>query len=569
MEFYGGKVTLHHSDAREVLKTFPANSFHACISDPPYAFTSIAKRFGGTSLDDDTRTSENARSAKDSFARHSRGFMGLSWDNGLVAHDPEFWQLVFNVLRPGGHVIAFGGTRTYHRLACAVEQAGFEIRDCIQWLYASGFPKSHDVAKAIDREAGAERDPGDLAGRSGVPRNCMAGDYAGQYFHSAPATAEAAEWEGWGTAIKPACEMIVLARKPLSEATVAANVLRWGCGALNVNACRVETNGEVVSTGYLATIRSGRYREHEGWNRPWKDDKERFADYVTGALARANELGRFPANVVHDGSPEVRAAFPDAPGQLRGVDESFAPKRDNAIYGPYGPRPVAEPRGDQGSAARFFSSFRIRGTHSGKGLCGTSTFAMRDRSGELKPVYPDAGSAARFFPVNRFRDGEGSAGNRYTENGSTNFAALPGARRDPETPSRFFFCAKADDGERLGTRHPTVKPLALMQWLVRLGCVKGGCVLDPFAGTGTTGEACLNEGMQCTLIEREEAYCADISRRMEMARAGPVTRATATAKMKAENRKEATSTGAEGEDIGPLFAFCASKGDPGPCDGGS
>ena len=255
---------------------------------------------------------------------------------------------------------------------------------------------------------------------------------------------------GTGTALKPACELIMLGRKPLSEGNVAANVARWQCGAVNIDACRVDCDTE--------------------------------------------QLGRWPSNVLHDGSAEVVSLFPDAPGAQREVNESFAPKSDDAIYGPYGPRPKAIPRGDTGSAARFFN-----------------------------------------------RIGEASGDRRYTKDGSTDFAMLPGMRRAPEPPSRLFYTSKADADSRVGSSHPTIKPLDLMQWLIRLVCVKGGAVLDPFAGTGTTGEATWREGCTCTLIERESEYCADIARRMELAPCGPIARMNEIGKLRRDY------------DPGPLF----------------
>ncbi len=234
--FLGGRVELHCGDCLEILPTLAENSIDACVTDPPYHLTSIVKRFG-------TDNAAPAQFGKDgAYARAAAGFMGRKWDGGDVAFRVETWREVYRVLKPGAHLIAFGGTRTFHRMACAIEDAGFEIRDQIQWLYGSGFPKSHDVSKGIDRAAGAEREVLGIAGKSGSERSCMAGDFAGgEYLATAAATTAARQWEGWGTALKPACEPIVLARKPLSESTVAANVLKWGTGALNIDGCRVAT----------------------------------------------------------------------------------------------------------------------------------------------------------------------------------------------------------------------------------------------------------------------------------------------------------------------------------------
>ena len=305
--------------------------------------------------------------------------MGQKWDTGDTAFAVEFWAEVLRVLKPGGHVVAFGGTRTYHRLACAIEDAGFDIRDCCFWHYATGFPKSRDVAR-------------DLRGKG--------------------LTAEQVEaWEGFGTALKPATEPICLARKPL-VGTIAENVLAYGTGALNIDGCRVDSDPRPL-------------RERHNQFRP-----DNF-DLPSGSRAAGNtSLGRFPANVLHDGSPEVLAALPDSAGQQGAVTGDEPSSETNNVYGQFKGRPASEPRGDTGSAARF------------------------------------------------------------------------------------FYSAKASKLDRLGSSHPTVKPVDLMRWLVRLVTPRGGLVLDPFAGSGTTGHAAVCEGMRAVLIEREAAYCRDIVQRM-------------------------------------------------------
>ena len=165
-------------------------------------------------------------------------FMGRAWDATGVAFDVETWRHAYRVLKPGGHLLAFGGTRTYHRLACAIEDAGFEIRDSIMWIYGSGFPKSHDVSKAIDKAAGAEREVLSSFARQGRSGGILGQKTAIIREITSPSTSEAQEWAGWGTALKPAHEPIVVARKPLIG-TVAANVLRYGTGGMNIDECRV------------------------------------------------------------------------------------------------------------------------------------------------------------------------------------------------------------------------------------------------------------------------------------------------------------------------------------------
>lgn len=410
-------VTVHHGDSRDVLKTLADASVDSVVCDPPYALVSIGKRFGA----------ENAAPAKagksGAYARASAGFMGQKWDTGETAFDPAFWVEVMRVLKPGGHLIAFSGTRTYHRLACAIEDAGFEMRDMIAWLYGSGFPKSHDVSKGIDKAAGAVRE---VVGekRAGLARKARAGgDMVGNASFeelrradiTTPATEAARLWEGWGTALKPACEPIVLARKPLAG-TVAANVLQHGTGALNIDASRIGSGEGGQREGEESATR--RYTEEGVTN---------FAP--TPGPRGGDAKGRWPANVIHDGSEEVVAAFPE-------------------------------------TASGSIAAHHVRTTSKTKDVYG-------QRAAPPEVTFGDSGSAARFF-----------------------------------------YSAKADAADRCGSKHPTVKPIDLMAYLCRLVTPKGGTVLDPFAGSGSTGMACLREGFDCILIEREAQYVADIHRRL-------------------------------------------------------
>lgn len=276
---------IHVGDCIEVMRGMEADTFHACVTDPPYHLTSIVKRFG----------SKGAAPAKSNgafgvYKRASAGFMGQTWDGGDVALDPATWGAVARVLRPGAHLVAFGGTRTFHRLACAIEDAGFEIRDTLMWVYGSGLPKRHN---------------------------------------------QKGEWQGWGTALKPAWEPIILARKPL-DGTVAANLAKWGCGAINVDECRVGTESTI-------TIRGG------------TSGANGICDSDSRVFQHVNPPGRWPANLVHDGSDEVVGAFPAAAGQLARESSNSSGRENQNTYGAMkrgsGGR---EPRADIGSAARFF-----------------------------------------------------------------------------------------------------------------------------------------------------------------------------------------------------------------------
>jgi DNA modification methylase len=409
-------VTVHHGDSREVLKTLADCSIDSVVCDPPYALVSVVQRFGNSPRSETTENTENP------YGRTGRGFMGQKWDTGETAFSVEFWAEVLRVLKPGGHVVAFSGTRTYHRLACAIEDAGFEIRDQLAWAYGSGFPKSHNVSKGIDKAAGAER-PVISKGRA-VKRMIPGADQANDGWAktsgreyvptvSSAASAASAAWEGWGTALKPAWEPIVLARKPL-DGTVAANVQAHGVGALNIDGCRVD--------GAKTPAPVGQFRGSDVGATGLRGERDGSSDH----------LGRWPANIIHDGSEEVTAGFPDT---------------SSGGYPPAG-----------GMRSKV------------------STYGEPNERGEQ-----------------RFTSSEGSA-------------------------SRFFYSAKADAEDRLGSKHPTVKPVDLMQWLCRLVTPPGGVVLDPFAGSGSTGIACLAEGFDTILIEREADYVADINRRMAWAR---------------------------------------------------
>jgi len=464
--FFDGRVTLHHGDSRNILRTIADASIDSVVTDPPYALVSIGKRLGKAGA-------EPAKHGSDGlYARASAGFMGQTWDTGETAFAVEFWAEVLRVLKPGGHLVAFSGTRTYHRMVVAIEDAGFEIRDQIGWLYGSGFPKSHDVSKAIDKALGYERrkvryaarpaSSGTMAGSADTRPWIVKSRESG--FHEAAsdeaasdeaasdeaasdeaASDEAAEWSGWGTALKPAWEPIVLARKPL-VGTVAETVLVHGTGAINVDGCRVESEGGSSARADEPSAAS-RYADRGSTN---------FA--ATPGPRGGSDKGRWPANVIHDGSAEVVAAFPASAGQ----------------------------QGD------------IRGSEPSAPLDGD--------------VY---GHGLGRIPV--------------------------AARRDGGSAARFFYSAKADAYDRIASKHPTIKPVDLMQWLCRLVTPKGGVVLDPFAGSGTTGEAAWREGFRAMLIEREATFVEDIRRRMRLA-ASPAERA-ATAKAR----------GVVAVDYGPLF----------------
>lgn len=408
-------VTLHSGDCLEVLETLPAASVDAVVTDPPYHFASIVQRFGKP-----RSAAPKSNGATGVFKRAAKGFMGKAWDGGDVAFRPKTWAAVLRVLKPGGHLVAFGAPKLVHRLAGAIELAGFEMRDRFLELVAADAAMVSFLASLTE----AQRD----AFFRCIDESDFGGELAwifGSGFNKQGYIKDAAggRMEDWGGALKPAYEPIVLARKPL-DGTVAETIGRHGVGALRIDGCRVETDAPRPAREKLGGAASAVYG----------------AGLKHSRVAPDTMLGRWPANVLHDGSHEVVAAFPDAPGQRFAVRSDHAAKSGTATYGDYGPRPHADPRTDSGSAARF------------------------------------------------------------------------------------FYSAKADGVDRLGSNHPTIKPVDLMQWLCRLVCPKGGTVLDPFAGTGTTGEAAWREGMRSVLIEREAEYQSDIVRRMGLALASPKER---------------------------------------------
>lgn len=444
-------VTLHHGDSRDVLRAMIARGerVHSVVCDPPYHLESIVKRFGKAG-------SAPAKHGTDgAFARQSRGFMGKTWDGAdadgsRIAQDPEFWSLVWEVLLPGGFIIAFSSSRTYGPMQVAMELAGFVTHPMIGWIQGQGFPKAHNASKAIDQQLGTVGSP------------------------------EAAAWEGWAyglQTLKPSLEPIYVGQKPFSEKNGALNLLKHGVGVMNIDGCRVPANGESLGGGDTSVASVGK-KGHEGWERPWMFDeaaKMCHAAKVSANVEKAETLGRHPANVIHDGSDEVVACFPDSAGQQASVKGNEPSGVTNGIYGEFAGRVSAAARNDSGSAARFFN-------------------ALPFTEGDEPPFiyHPKATKADRVVGctvcgVRALRD--------------------PGCDcRDPEDPSK---AAKRQ-------AHPTVKPVSLMRWLQRLVTPAGGTTLDPFAGSGTSGSAALAEGFNVVLIEREDDYVADIRARLNM-----------------------------------------------------
>ncbi|TQK10221.1 site-specific DNA-methyltransferase [Herbaspirillum sp. SJZ107] len=406
---------LHLGDCLEVMRGLDDSSVDAIVTDPPYEL----------------------------------GFMGKSWDASGIANSVEMWREALRVLKPGGHLLAFSGSRTYHRMTVAIEDAGFEIRDQIMWVYGSGFPKSRDISKDMDRMAGVEREvigtvPMRLAqaqasgwGNSGADnfRDSRRGTIETEI--TAPATDAARHWAGWGTALKPAHEPICVARKPLAG-TVAANVLANGVGALNIDGCRVGTDG-------------GTSRGASGSNAGKTRNTLHGGNFGIEQL----DAGRWPANLIHDGSTEVVALFP--------VQES----------------------GSRAPSVRKGMGFHGADGDGGPAIAGS------------------IGSAARFFYC--------AKASRADRNEGCPISDVPAVSAHATMREREV----ADWPARNGNHHPTVKPTDLMAYLVRLVTPPGGVVLDPFMGSGSTGKACMREGFRFIGIDMTPEYVEIARARIE------------------------------------------------------
>ena len=400
------------------------------------------------------------------------GFMGKSWDSTGIAFQKETWELALQLLKPGGHLLAFGGSRTYHRMAVAIEDAGFEIRDQIMWLYGSGFPKSLNVGKAVDKKLGnkrkviGEKVRGDVqkAKQSGstyarAEANQNNKDLFG--YGTETITEGNSSWEGWGTALKPAHEPVVMARKPI-QGSVADNVLKHGTGGINIDACRVTLDlSKEPDTGDMYYLK--RNKEYP--------NQDKSTSKIVGQEAKRVDItmkqGRFPANVLHDGSEEVLQGFPHTKS---GMMKQHIEGGQYNVYGKMYPRDV-ETIGDEGSAARFF-------------YCAKVSRAERNRG------------------ITSIEEG------LHDTEDCTN---LPSMRTNSVNTSS----GKLRKVKPTKNNHPTVKPIELMKYLCRLITPKGGTVLDPFMGSGSTGIAAKDEGFDFIGIEKEKEYYAIAEQRIK------------------------------------------------------
>jgi site-specific DNA-methyltransferase (adenine-specific) len=434
-----------HGNNLDILPTLADNSIDSIVTDPPYEL----------------------------------GFMGKKWDSSGIAYSVELWQQCLRVLKPGGHLLSFGGTRTYHRVAVAIEDAGFELRDSIAWLYGSGFPKSLDVSKAIDKAAGAEREviglkPDWVKFRSAEIKRFQEGEpslmnqrnrsLAPEFYKTeasagynnpdkgaeitSPSTPEAQQWQGWGTALKPAFEPVIVARKPI-EGTVANNVLKWGTGGLNIDGSRIGT--ETISTH----------------NAPKGSFAGGEPDRGSDTSSYKEHTGRWPANIILD--PYTAELLDEQSGNIKtGKVEAHHNQsgKEAGIYGAYAARQSERGYGDSGGASRFFYVAKASKRDRNEGLEGLDAQRHSDR--EL------ADGVGGDNPRNR------------TNQARQNF-------------------------------HPTVKPTSLMEYLIKLVTPPNGTVLDPFTGSGSTGKAAILQGFDFIGIEMTEEYLPIIEGRLKHA----------------------------------------------------
>ena len=422
------RYKLLNGDCLDKLKELEDNSIDSIVTDPPYGLS----------------------------------FMGKKWDYDVPSQ--AIWEECIRVLKPGGHLLAFAGSRTYHRMAVRIEDAGFEIRDQIMWVYGSGFPKSHNIGKAVDKLQGNQRQV--VGSDSRTAKDACWGKADPNSPNYDGSTYGVGEWdvtkgnspyEGWGTALKPAHEPIVMARKPF-KGSVAENVLEWGTGGINVDGCRI---------GYEDTPNAAtnpKYRLEGGYKTPEKGQESKGAVSFSSSNNDINPSGRFPANIIFD----------EEAGKI--LDEQ-APKVGNA-----------------------FNATRKQDTRGG----GGHTLTREHSEGENNGVFDGLGGASRFFYCPKVSKKERNEGCEELEEKGY---SINQAHNSKTLEERYALKSK--------NIHPTVKPTDLMTYLIRLVTPKGGIVLDPFMGSGSTGKAAMREGFQFVGIEREQEYMEIAEQRID------------------------------------------------------
>ena len=478
------EIKLMQGDCLKRIQELKDNSVDSIVTDPPYELN----------------------------------FMSNAWDRSGIAFNAEVWKECLRVLKPGGHLLSFGGTRTYHRMAVAIEDAGFEIRDMISWLYGVGFPKSHNIGKAVDKIEGNERFVVDIKENQQDKRGT---GHTSVYEDAKPridieVTKGNSKWEGFGTALKPAQEPVVMARKPLSEKTIAENVLKHGTGGLNIDGCRIGTEG-------------GTERSHDpGWPEDENGNKI-YEKFKSGHNITKLNKGRFPANIILD--EEAGKQLDEQSGI---TSQGHWSKSKTTGFGKYGGgtneyKGVGPKDQEKGGASRFFYCPKVSKTERNEGLDDTEHKREETTQGRFPANIILDEEAGKQLDEQSGEVGNGWKRNYGTEdysgkqyNSSTN-QCKHGGKYDNNTysdsggASRFFYCAKVSKKERnegLDTladterknNHPTLKPVALLQYLQRLVTPKSGVTLDPFMGSGSAGKAAIREGFSYIGIELDEDY---------------------------------------------------------------
>lgn len=623
-KFLKDTVELYCGDCLAVLDSLPENSVDAVLTDPPYHLTSIVQRFG-------SETAAPAKTGKTgAYARASAGFMGKKWDGGDIAFQPEVWAKVLRVLKPGAHLAAFGATRGYHRMACAIEDAGFEIRDSLAWMFGVGFPKSHDVA--LDFETTLCNRVTRIFDGKEIDEWRYKSDGAplvkGEWRHP-----EARIWSGFGTALKPAFEPIVLARKPLGtgDIRVQENIEReikargWSgeikwlnesvASATSPNnskaSLRTPSNAETFAAtvdGRPTTLTAPPMAINSA---PRQDDgtlntgrsistqqsgdttncATKFSDTTVAnarAAANANPIfspsttstaaehstenrlaGKFTPTCANEASPPDSERFAGiATGltdsmetvHIRQEADSFVWPENLPTFVPSKPLTVAAnvlrwgtgalnidgcrvagekpttTRGASSKASSMVGTLGAQGRIEDDGLGRWPANVVHDGSDEVVGAFPSAGGQQGRAKIGGAKGG--SIYGKFAENVTSN----PEPRGDSGSASRFFYSAKADGDDRLGSKHPTVKPVDLLQYFSRLITPPGGVILDLFAGTGSLGEAAFREGFRAILIEREGEYQSDIRKRMKLVLGS------------SRERRVAAKSAKKAHDHGPLFS---------------
>ena len=432
--------TLINGDCEEKLREMDDNTVDAVVTDPPYGL----------------------------------GFMGKEWDRGVPP--VKIWKEILRILKPGGHLLSFGGTRTYHRMVWNIEESGFEIRDQIQWIYGQSMPKSLNISKAINKAKGVKRE---VVGKNP--------NHRGESQYNNPYT-KAKQWDGFGTALAPANEPIVLARKPISEKTIVNNVIKWGTGGLNIDGCRIETSGEENPS--IKRYQSKPQKGNHGW-----EHKNRGANFDE-STKKSMQQGRWPKNVILD---ESAAEMLD---EQSGPCPSASNKKTTISGGIWGSGVIPVYEG----GARYRHE---------KATGASRFFFNSEWSDECEWEAGEKDCANRFIYCAKASRSEKDSGleqldDKLFEQGGGAQNAIKRGESEYHTENQSGF----NTIKKTKNNHATVKPVKLMRYLCRLITPPGGTVLDPFMGSGSTGIGAIKEGFQFIGIEKEKEYFEIATKRL-------------------------------------------------------